>query len=98
MNQMQEDFYQVMTRLKANRSRAASSPQEPECETIMTNGLFISRPVKKITEPEQEKEPVITLLGGQHQNSKAGSIVTSNGNVNKANAIHDFIFSNGTRW
>jgi hypothetical protein len=95
MNDMQEEFYRVITRLRAN-SRAASVPESEVriCE-MDSNGVLVSRPLK---EKEEEKEPVITLLGGQHQNSKAGSIVTSNSNVNKAKAIHDFIFSNGTRW
>jgi hypothetical protein len=97
MNQMQEEFYQVMTRLRGNQSRAASVP-ESEAEVRIcemdSNGVLVSRPLK---EKEEEKEPVITLLGGQHeQQSKAGSVVTTG--VNKAKAIADFIFSNGTRW
>jgi hypothetical protein len=98
MNQMQEEFYQVMTRVRANQSRAASVP-ESESETRITemdsNGVLVCRPLKQ---EDNEKEPVITLLGGQHeqQNSKAGSVVTVG--VNKAKAIADFIFSNGTKW
>jgi DNA-binding protein Fis len=72
--QQQDQFYQVMTRLKAN-SRAASSTELPEAErrvTEMINGQLISRPAKKVTlveKQEQEKEPIVIDL----QKSKAGS-------------------------
>jgi DNA-binding protein Fis len=77
--QQQENFYQVMTRLKTN-SRAASSTQLPEAEIRVTemdsNGMLGSKPVKKVTNigdvKEQEKEPIVIDL----QKSKAGSDVT----------------------
>ena len=76
--QQQDQFYQMMTRLRAN-SRAASSTELPEAErrvTEMINGQLISKPAKKVTlvqEQEQEKEPIVIDL----QKSKAGSDVTT---------------------
>jgi DNA-binding protein Fis len=78
--QQQEEFYQVMTRLKTN-SRAASTKEEgierSEARvTEMINGQLISKPAKKVTKfddvKEKEKEPIVIDL----QKSKAGSDVT----------------------
>jgi hypothetical protein len=87
------ELFDAIDRAKrVSASRAASYPEsETKCETIMTDGLFISRPVKKAT----EKEPIITKLGEdyheriQSQASKAGSVTTG---VYKVKAIHDFMF------
>ena len=75
--QQQEQFYQMMTRLRAQgKSRVASSTELPEAErrvTEMINGHLISKPAKKVTNignvEKQEQEPVIIDL----QKSKAGS-------------------------
>ena len=70
--QQQDQFYQMMTRLKA-KSRAASSTELPEAErrvTEMINGQLISKPANKVTLVEkQEQEPIVIDL----QKSKAGS-------------------------
>jgi hypothetical protein len=74
--QQQDQFYQMMTRLKA-KSRAASSKDDVRI-TEMINGQLISRPAKKVTnivdvkEQAQEKEPIVIDL----QKSKAGSAST----------------------
>ena len=74
--QQQDQFYQMMTRLKA-KSRAASSTELPEAErrvTEMINGQLISKPAKKVTLVEkQEQEPIVIDL----QKSKAGSDITT---------------------
>jgi hypothetical protein len=80
-SRQQEEFYQVMTKLKAN-SRAASTKEEgierSEARvTEMINGQLISKPAKKVTNigdlvEKQEKEPIVIDL----QKSKAGSDVT----------------------
>jgi hypothetical protein len=89
--QQQDQFYQAMTRLKSN-SRAASSKDDVRVTEII-NGVITTRPARKVTNLEsnatEEKEPIITLLGGQ--TSKAGSVP----GINKLKAIHDFIKSNG---
>ena len=59
--QQQEQFYQMMTRLKAN-SRAASTqaPKEDVMITEVTDGLIVTRPAKKIeyiSEPSKTSEP-----------------------------------------
>jgi hypothetical protein len=80
--QQQDQFYQWMTRLKAN-SRAASTKEErlerlEARVTEMINGQLISKPAKKVTnivdvkEQAQEKEPIVIDL----QKSKAGSDIT----------------------
>ena len=48
--QQQEEFYQVMTRLKANsNSRAASLPEaEIRVSEMDSNGVLVSKPLKKI--------------------------------------------------
>ena len=58
--QQQEQFYQMMTRLKANsRSRAASSKDDVRI-TEMVNGTLVSKPAKKIeyiSEAAKTSEP-----------------------------------------
>ena len=83
MNQFQEQFYQMMTRMRENsRSRVASTStststpfQEPREWYLDKNGVVVSKPIE----------------------SKGASVsVTPQGiNVNKLKAIHDFIRSNG---
>ena len=100
--QQQDQFYQWMTRLKAN-SRAASSTELPEAErrvTEMINGQLI-RPVKKVTleEQEQEKEPIVIDL----QKSKAGSktydmSLPSTGDQVYKCGLHDFETKNITEF
>jgi hypothetical protein len=47
--QQQEQFYQMMTRLKANSSsRAASVPKEDAIVTEIVDGLIVSKPAKRI--------------------------------------------------
>ena len=87
--QQQEQFYQMMTRLKAN-SRAASSKDDVRI-TEMVDGFLVSKPAKKIeylsTKETQASEPIVIDL----QKSKAGSVP----GINKMKTIHDFIKSNG---
>jgi hypothetical protein len=99
MNQMQEEFYQVMTRLRAN-SRAASvqEPKDDARVTEIVNGLIVSKPANKVTDisnPVQERREseaeVIDLQ--EYAKSKAGSVSSSG--INKLKAIYDFITSNG---
>jgi hypothetical protein len=49
MNQMQDMFYQAMTNLRKNGSRAASTQEQREDRVIteVINGVITSRPVKK---------------------------------------------------
>jgi DNA-binding protein Fis len=77
--QQQEQFYQMMTRLKANSSSRTASTKEEGTEiessearvTEMINGLLVN--VGDLVEKqEQEKEPIVIDL----QKSKAGSDVT----------------------
>jgi hypothetical protein len=53
---LQEEFYEVMTRLKTN-SRAASTQASKEDARVteMTNGLLVSKPAKKIEEVTEAK-------------------------------------------
>jgi hypothetical protein len=103
---LQEQFYQVMTRLKAN-SRAASTKDDARV-TEMINGLLVSKPAKKVeevtetktttTEETQPKVWNLTRNGPvqvlEEQQSKAGSVP----GINKIKAIHAFINSNGIRF
>ena len=97
--QQQEQFYQAMTRLKANSSsRAASLPEaEIRISEMDSNGILVSRPLKKIehiSEPATKtSEPQIWNLtkDGPVLQSKAASVP----GINKLKAIHDFIRSNG---
>ena len=82
--QQQEQFYQMMTRLKRN-SRAASSSEERITE--MVNGVLISKP--------SQKEPVVIDLQ-EYAKSAAASVPGIN--INKLREIHDFISSNGRRF
>ncbi len=92
MDNFQEQFYQMMTRLK---SRAASLSTSEERITEMINGVLVTRPVKKFQEIAETtttatKEPVVIDLQ-QDAKSKAGSVVQEN----KLKVITDFINSNG---
>jgi hypothetical protein len=82
MYQFQEEFYRVMTRLKAN-SRAASSTtiQLPEARVweMDSNGVLVSKPLKKVeevseTKTKQTSEPQVWDL----KKSKAASIIGIN--------------------
>jgi hypothetical protein len=90
MNQMQEEFYQAMTRLGAN-SRAASVPRDDARVTEIVNGLIVSNPVAAI-----RKEPEVIDLQEYAKSSKVGSV--SSMGINKVKAFHDFIASNGRRF
>jgi hypothetical protein len=83
---LQEQFYQVMTRLKGN-SRAASTPDARATE--MVNGLLVSKSATI------KKEPEVIDLQEYAISRKAGSVSNQNINVNKVRAIHNFINSNG---
>jgi hypothetical protein len=71
--QQQEQFYQMVTRLRANSRAASTSTKDDPIITEMVNGLIVSRPAKKIeylsTKETRASEPIITDL----QKSKAGS-------------------------
>ena len=83
LNNFQEQFYQAMTRVKAN-SRAASTqaPKDDVRITEMINGVLVSWPAAVTKEPE-----VIDLQ--EYIRSRAGSI--SGYGINKIKAIHDSI-------
>ena len=106
----QEQFYQMMTRVKAN-SRAASVPKEDAIVTEIVDGLIVSKPAKKIeyigaseTQGRNESEPIVIDL----QKSKAGSDVTkyhyydmslpSTGDQVYKCGIHDFETKNLTEF
>jgi hypothetical protein len=90
MYDFQEQFYQVMTRLRANQLRAASTQDTTVTEVM--NGLIVTRPAKKIEyigetkESESESEPEIIDLQA-HAKSKAASVPS----INKLREIYDFI-------
>jgi hypothetical protein len=94
---LQEEFYQVMTRLKTN-SRAASTQVTKDAARVpeMTHGLLDTKPAKKIEEVTEAKttkeaQPHVWSLTKQgpvlQQASKAASVP----GINKIKAIHDFI-------
>ena len=73
LDPLSEQFYQVMTRLKANsRAAAASTPMVTE----VTNGLIVTRPAKKFQEYNNEaktktdKEPEVIDLQEYLQTSQ----------------------------
>lgn len=83
MQDLQEQFYKVMTRLRTN-SRAASTPAKQDARvTEMIDGLIVSRPTKK--------EPQIINL---QEYAKSGKAATVPGINNKIRTIHNFISSN----
>jgi predicted protein tyrosine phosphatase len=93
--QQQEEFYQVMTRLKTNSSSRAASTKDDARVTEMINGLLVSKPATSTT--KKKSEPEITILNDswdREQESKAASVP----GINKIKAIHDFINSNGRRF
>ena len=71
--QQQDQFYQMMNRVKANERSRAASTKEDAIVTEIVDGLIVSKPAKKIeylsTKETQASEPIITDL----QKSKAGS-------------------------
>jgi hypothetical protein len=81
--QQQEEFYQVMTRLKTN-SRAASLSTRDARVTEMINGLLVSKPATI------KKEPVVIDLQEYARSSKAAATASVQG-INKLKEIHDFI-------
>jgi hypothetical protein len=86
--QQQEEFYQVMTRVKTN-SRAASTQvsKDDARVTEIINGLLVSKPAKK--------EPEVIDLQEYVKSRKAASVSNQDINVNKVIAIHNFIMANG---
>ena len=104
--QQQEQFYQMMTRLRRLRAASSSVPKEDAIVTEIVNGLIVSKPAKKIeylstkedkattTNESQAKVWNLTKDGpvlAQQQESKAASVP----GIQKMKAIHDFIRSNG---
>ena len=89
MDNFQEQFYQMVTRLK---SRAASTSEERITEMI--NGVLVTRPVKKFrdetTSTTTTSEPKVIDLQ-EYAKSKAGSV----SGINKLKTIIDFNNSNG---
>ena len=85
--QQQEQFYQMVTRLKANSRAASTSTKDDAIITEMVDGLIVSRPAKKIeylsTKETQASEPIVIDL---QQKSKAGSV-----QENKLKVIQNFI-------
>jgi hypothetical protein len=80
MNMRQQDeFYQVMSRLRGN-SRAASTKDERVTE--MVNGVLVSK-------------PVIIDLQEYAKQTKSNAASAPGNTVNKMKAIHNFIKSNG---
>ena len=58
--QQQEQFYQMMTRVKGN-SRAASLPEaEIRVSEIDSNGVLISKPLKKVEEISEATQTTTT--------------------------------------
>jgi hypothetical protein len=87
---VQEEFYQVMTRLKPN-SRAASTQvsKDDARVTEMINGFLISKAAKK--------EPEVIDLQEYAKSRKAGSVSNQDINVNKVRAnsqLHKFKWKN----
>jgi hypothetical protein len=80
--QQQEEFYQVMTRLKTNSRSASTQVAKDDARvTEMINGLLVSNPTK---------EPVVIDLQ-EYAKSAAASVPS----INKLKVIQDFIRSNG---
>ena len=84
--QQQEEFYQVMTRLRTNSRAASTLVQRDARVTEMINGLLVSKSATT-------KEPVVIDLQEYARSGKAASAPSIT--VNKMKAIHDFIKSNG---
>lgn len=78
INNFQEQFYQMMTRLKAN-SRAASTQDARITE--ITNGLLVSKQTKK--------EPEVIDLQEYAKSGKSASV--SGFGINKVKEIADFM-------
>ena len=85
--QQQEEFYQMMTRLKAN-SRAASTKDARVTEMI--NGMLVSKVASSTS-----KEPEIIDLQEYAKSRKGVFSNASFPGINKLKAIHDFLRSNG---
>jgi hypothetical protein len=79
--QQQEQFYQMMGRLRG--SRAASVPTKVTRVTEKINGLLVSKPVK---EPE-----IIDLQ--EYTKTKSNAASAPGININKLREIHNFITS-----
>jgi hypothetical protein len=77
--QQQEQFYQMMTRLKS------STTKEDTIVTEIVDGLIVSKPARKIEYigETKESEPIVIDL----QKSKAGSVPS----INKMKAIQALI-------
>jgi hypothetical protein len=94
--QQQEQFYQLMNRLKGN-SRVASLPKEGAIVTEIVDGLIVSKLAKKIehiSEPgaktsEPEAQVWNLTKDGPVLQSKAASVH----GINKLKVIHDFMFA-----
>jgi hypothetical protein len=95
--QQQEQFYQVMTRLRGN-SRAASLPEAEIRVTEMdSNGVLINKPMKWKRSLKPKQLQLKTHGFGdlhpraQFSNKRARLLQ----GINKLKAIQDFIHSNG---
>ena len=96
--QEQEQFYQMMARLRANsRAASLSTRKDDAIVTEIVNGFIVSKPAKKIeyiSEPSKTGEPQARVWKLTKDDpvleSKAASI-----QENKLKAIQDFINSNG---
>jgi hypothetical protein len=76
--QQQDQFYQVMTRLRSRAACLGTKEAEIRVSEMDSSGMLVSRPMKKVTNigdvvEKQEQEPIVIDL----QKSKAGSDVTT---------------------
>ena len=87
--EQQEQFYQIMTRLRANSRAASSSSGKDATEIIVMEGLIVSKPIAS-----KKKGPEVIDLQEYARSVKASASVAAVG-INKIKAINDFIRSNG---
>ncbi len=92
MNDWDEQVISMIGRGRSTGSRAASSIPEARISEMDSNGVLVSKPLKRVQEitetkeQEQEKEPIVIDL-----QSKAGSVTRTG--INKARVIADFLFA-----
>ena len=72
MNQFQEQFYQMMTRMRGSTSRTASTStstpfQEPREWYLDKNGVIVSRPIE---DSKAASAAVVTQQSINHNNNK----------------------------
>jgi len=96
MYDFQEQFYQVMNRIRG--SRVASTPSKEKDDARVTeiiNGVLVSKPTKKVEQVRnktmQTSKPEIIDLQEYARSGKAASVP----GINKLRVIHNFISSNG---